>query len=271
MTLAEQVKAHTTQIAEGVRNRILILDVERTMAYVEGRSWGRDDFKNRWLPSDFIKQPARIICFGARWYGEDDITFRAEWHRGGHQKMIKDLHRLLGQADFVTTHNGDRADLPWFRESLPQYGLKYPKPFKSIDTYKVMRREFPAYHSKSLVEAAKFLGIPYTKQGRWSLEVADAACAGDRAMREQLETYQLGDVVLQGAVYDGLRGYMPNHPHFDGNDSELQCNQCASVDLRRDGEVLKVVQTKAAYQCRNCGGWTDAGIVRRIARNRGTR
>ncbi len=92
MSLAERAAA--TPIAEGVRNRILILDVERTMAYIEGRAWGRDDFKNRWLPSHFITKPPRIICFGARWYGDDDIMFHAEWHRGGHKAMIHRLHRL---------------------------------------------------------------------------------------------------------------------------------------------------------------------------------
>lgn len=251
--------------------RILIFDVERIEGHASVRFWDRGQFKNGWFPSDCVITPPRIICYGARWYGEDEIMLRGEWERGGHRKLITDLWQLIEAADITVTHNGDRADLPWFRESLPQYGLKFPKPPKSVDTYKVMRQAFPSYHSKSMVETAKFLGVPLGKVGHWSRALADAAAAKDPDAIAELMEYQAGDVILQGAVYDALRGYIPNHPHITTDGDTKVCNQCGSLDLKPNGDALAVVQLRAAYRCRNCGANVSAGHIKRVAASRGLR
>ncbi|GAB3863432.1 hypothetical protein GCM10028801_31040 [Nocardioides maradonensis] len=250
---------------------ILIFDVERVEGRAEVRFWDRGQFKGSWFPSDAVLSPPRIICWGARWYGSDKILTGAEWRKGGHERMIRQLWELVERADVVVGHNVDRADLPWLRESLPQYGIPLPRPAKSVDTYKVMRQQFPAWHSKSLTEAAKFLNVPLGKEGKWSRDLADAAVAGDRDAQRELLTYQKGDIVLSGAVYDGMRGYIPNHPFITTDGDERVCNQCGSLDLAHNGEVRAVVMDYAAYRCNNCGGNLRAGYVKRAALSRGIR
>lgn len=268
MTLADRINA--VEIQRKTRS-ILIFDVERTKGSFTGRFWSRGDFKNGWFPAEYVTQPPRIICWGARWYGSDEVLLHAEWQRGGHKRMIYGLWELIEAADIIVTHNGDNADVPWLMESLPQYGLNFPKPPKSVDTLKVMRSSFKSYHSKSLTETAKFLGIPLDKVGHWSLDLADRACAGDKEAQVELLAYQHGDVILQGAVYDGLRGYMPNHPHVVTDGDQKACNQCGSVDLAENGDVQKVVQLRAAWRCRNCGGNLEAGYLKRVATTKGLR
>jgi hypothetical protein len=266
MSLAGRV---TAKKIERSTSRILIFDVERIEGHAHIRFWDRGQFKNNWFPSEFITAPPRIICWGARWYGTKKILTGAEWREGGHERMIRGLWQLVERADVVVTHNGDKADIPWLRESLPQYGIPFPKPPKSVDTFKVMRTGFSAWHSKSLVETAKFLGVPLDKQGKWSRDLADRAVAGDREAQQELLEYQRGDVVLSGAVYDALRGYIPNHPHITTDGEERVCNQCGSLDLKPNGERLATKLYYAAYRCNNCGGNVSAGHVKRAALSQG--
>jgi len=51
------------QIAEGVRNRILILDVERLDGITQQHYWDRADLKNRYIHYEtVIRHPRITIC-----------------------------------------------------------------------------------------------------------------------------------------------------------------------------------------------------------------
>src|SRR3954470_16556270 len=112
VSLTEQVQAHTTQIAEGVRNKILILDVERVKPEYRIRSWDRK-ISQRWLNYDELTIAARtsLVCWS--WYDEDEIHSAAEWDKGGRDQFLRRVHRVMEQADIIVTPNGANADEPW--------------------------------------------------------------------------------------------------------------------------------------------------------------
>ncbi len=156
----EQIKAKlTTPIVEGVRNRILILDVERLDGISQQHWWDRGDLKNRYVHHEtVIRQPrTTIACF--KWYDEDEVIRLAEWDEGGRETFLKRVHVLLSEADILVGHYIDNADVPWLKGDLHiEAGLPPLPPFKTVDTLKVLRREFKS-------------GAPFK-----SLDVESTAC-----------------------------------------------------------------------------------------------
>src|SRR4051794_4372984 len=95
--LADKVKASiaaTTAIAEGVTERILVLDVERLTGITEQHWWDRGDLKNRYIHHETVKREPRTTIVCAKWYDEPDIIRLAEWDAGGRGQFLKRVHRL---------------------------------------------------------------------------------------------------------------------------------------------------------------------------------
>src|SRR5699024_5085271 len=63
--------------------------------------------------------------------------------QGRQEQFLRKVHRLMEKADIIVGHNVDRADVPWLKGDLHiEAGLPPLPPFKTVDTLKVMRREF---------------------------------------------------------------------------------------------------------------------------------
>ena len=122
MSIAEI--AATTPIVKGVRNRILILDVERLPGITEQRWWDRGDLKNRYIHHETVVREPRTTIVCAKWYDQPDVMRFAEWDKGGRGQFLKRVHRLVSEADIIVGHNLDRADVPWLKGDfyLPRIG-----------------------------------------------------------------------------------------------------------------------------------------------------
>ena len=115
MSLAALVEAATFQINADVRNRILILDVERLPGKTEQTWWDRGDLKNRYIHHETVTREPRTTIVCAKWYDQADVMRFAEWDKGGRGSFLKRVHRLMGEADIIIGHNLDGADVPWLK------------------------------------------------------------------------------------------------------------------------------------------------------------
>lgn len=259
MTLAAQY-----QIAAGVRNRILILDVERLPGITKQYWWDRGDLKNRYIHYETIERQPRTTIVCAKWYDSPDIVQLAEWDKGGRKKFLREVHRLMGQADIIVGHNIDQADVPWLLGDLHiEAGLPPLPPFKTVDTLKVLRTQFKSGAPfKSLDAFCQIVGIP-AKTDKYDRAAMERAVTDKSTEdRERLVAYCAGDVLATQGLLDYLRPHIKNHPALfvDGKDKLTVCNRCGHSTEPIARRYVANVMTYSMRKCLNCGGHSRLSI-----------
>lgn len=265
MTLADRRDAATTPIAQPVNNRILILDVERLDGISVQHWWERGNLKNRYIRYEEVTRQPRTTIVCAKWYDEPDVIRLAEWDKGGRRKFLGKVHRLMSKADILVGHNLDQADVPWLKGDLHiEAGLPPLPPFKTVDTLKVLRREFKSGAPfKSLDAFCQIVGIP-AKTDKYDRRAMERAVT-DKSVpdRERLTDYCAGDVVATQGLYDYLRPHIKNHPALfvDGENAMSVCNRCGSPDTAPcTKRYVANVLTYTMLKCANCGGYRRLSI-----------
>lgn len=266
MSLAEQIKT----IAPEVRNHILILDVERLPGKTEQSWWDRGDLKNRYIHHETVTREPRTTIVCAKWYDEPDVMRYAEWDKGGRGLFLKRVHHLMAEADIIVGHNLDGADVPWLKGDFyfPRIGHTHrPRldplpPFKTVDTLKVLRREFKTGAPfKSLAAVNQILGVP-GKTDVYDREAMERAVAGSAEDRERLTDYCAGDVVASQWLYDWERPHIKNHPalFIDGKNKLTVCNRCGHDTDDVAKRYVANVLTYSMRKCENCGGYSRLSL-----------
>ncbi len=94
--------------------KILIYDVETapTLAYV-WRMWKENISPNQ------IVEHGRVLCWAAKWYGDDEVLWMDARHEEDETEMLSHLHALIEEADAVVTYNGNNFDIPVVNTQFP--------------------------------------------------------------------------------------------------------------------------------------------------------
>lgn len=254
----------------GVRNRILILDVERVAGITQQAWWDRKDLQKRYIHHETVIREPRTTIVCAKWYDSDDVVRLTEWDKGGRGLFLKRVHALMAQADIIVGHNLDGADVPWLLGDfyLPRIGHKHKPqlpplpPFKTIDTLKVMRRQFRSGAPfKGLDALCQILGIP-AKTDAYDRDAMERAVSGSSVDRERLVDYCAGDVIATQGLFDALRPHIKNHPHLfvDGEDKLTTCNRCGNQTELTARRYVGTVLSYAMRKCVSCGGYSRISI-----------
>jgi len=270
-SLATRLAARTTPIVAGVRNRILILDVERLDGITQQHWWERGALKNRYIHHETVIREPRTTIMSAKWYDSDEVLRYNEWDQGGRGKFLKNCHRLMERADIIVGHNLDNADIPWLKGdfAFPRIGHKHVPnlaplpPFKTIDTLKVLRKEFKSgVPFKGLDAFCLINGLP-AKTDKYDAQRMERAVAGSVEDQETLGSYCDGDVVATQGVLDYLRPHIKNHPALfvDGENAMSVCNRCgASETLPCTKRYVANLLTYTMLKCANCKGYRRLSI-----------
>lgn len=265
MSLADRLEqAAGVPIADGARNRILVLDVERIDGITQQHWWDRGDLKNRYVHHEtVIRQPrTTIVC--AKWYDRPDVIRLAEWDKGGRKPFLRKVHQLMAQADIIVGHNIDKADIPWLKGDLHiEAGLPPLPPFKTVDTLKVLRSEFKSGAPfKSLDAFCQIVGIPSKTDHYDRLAMERAVTDKSVEDRERLTDYCAGDVIATQGLYDWARPYIKNHPaiFMDGKDKLTTCHRCGGETDMIARRYVANVLTYSMRKCERCQGYSRISI-----------
>ena len=270
MTIAELAARRVATIAPEVRNRILVLDVERLPGLTQQRWWDRGDLKNRYVHHETVVREPRTTIVCAKWYDQPDVMRFAEWDKGGRGLFLKKVHALLAQADIVVGHNVDGADVPWLKGDfhLPRIGHKHRPdlpplpPFKTVDTLKVLRKEFKSGAPfKGLDAFCQIVGVP-AKTDRYDPDAMERAVAGSVEDRERLVSYCDGDVIAGQWIYDWTRPHNKTHSALfvDGQSKLTTCNRCGHETTDVVRRYVANVLTYSMRRCTNCRGYSRLSI-----------
>lgn len=229
--------------------KILTIDIESKphKAYV----WGHWDQN---IPLGMVIEDGGMICFAAKWLGSDEIVFYSDF-ADGHEGMVRAAHKLLSEADIVVGYNSDRYDIKRLNNEFLALKMAPPRPYRSIDLFKVNKKQFDL-PSKKLDYLAQFTDngskVKHEGFGLWV-----ACMANDPEAWARMEEYNRGDVIVTEKTYISLLPWLTNVPHmgmFVAKDT--CCPYCGSEDIIADGEVKVLVQTYALFHCNNCEGWS---------------
>ena len=239
--------------------KILTLDIETTRAVVETFSLWKP-----FIGIDRVIMDSRILCFAAKWRGDDKVIFKSSWEDNddeSYRKMLDSAWDLLDSADVVVTWNGDRFDIQWIQSEFIRLGLPRTSPFKSLDLIKVLKRHFKqGLLSMKLDWSARLLlGDKKTPHGGTDLwhEIRYGNRDRKRAAQAKMKEYNIQDVVLTEQI---LEKYLPwtnlNLSLYAGNGDELlHCTKCNSTNLHRRGKKFyhTTAFTYYLHRCNDCG------------------
>ncbi|ALF00401.1 DnaQ-like DNA polymerase III subunit [Mycobacterium phage Archie] len=251
--------------------RVLILDIETQRAIVE--TFGL--FK-QFIGIDQVQVPTRVLCWAAKWRGEDRVMFKAAWDdhdEAAYRSMMQVMWDALDSADIVVTWNGDRFDLQWLEAEFLRLGMGRPMPYKSVDLIKTVRRWFKGgLMSMKLDWSARMIlkdrKVHHGGSDLW-WDIRHGTRAEKRAAQKIMREYNEHDVRLTGRLFEHHLPYLNlNLALYEDtvDDGVERCVKCNSENLKKDG-VKAYVTTAGVYQMYRC---KDCGATSRGKRIRGT-
>lgn len=211
--------------------------------------------------------PGYFLCFAWKWLGEKKIrTFALPDYTGfkndkeNDKRLIKDLWKLLDEADIIIAHNGDRFDIKKSNARFISHGLKPPSPYKTIDTLKFARRNF-AFDSNKLDDLGKMLGVgkklPHTGFHLWR-----KCMEGDPKAWKKMRDYNAQDVNLLEKVYEKLKPWAASHPDLRVYEDKTGCPSCLSEKVQKRGFRISLKRKRQSLCCQNCGHWFTGEIIK---------
>lgn len=227
--------------------KILLLDIETSpnTAYVWGL-WNENINLQRLIDS------SSVLCWAAKWLGDDHIYFGSTF-KDGPKRMMKKIHKLIDEADAIVHYNGTKFDIPTLNKEFLLFGMEPPAPYKQVDLLKVARNKFK-FPSNKLDYVAKALGVGGKVSHKGFQLWIDCMNRVPEAW-VQMEEYNKNDVVILEGVYKKLLPWIKTHPNASVYDNGLVCPNCGSPRHHRRGHAITSMYKYPRYQCIDCGNW----------------
>lgn len=237
--------------------KVLLLDIE-TLAD-QAWVWGRYE-------QNIIKviRHGHLLCFAYKWLGEDTFVlgqddFKTYKPRSDDDsKLLKELWKLLDEAEIVIAHNGKSFDLKKITSRFIVHGLRPPSPYRIIDTKQEIKKiaRFESNKLDDLGEQIHF-GRKLEHEG-W--ELWEGCYNGDKESWAKMKAYNKQDVDLLERLYLILRPWIKTHPNMAIYNDITACTKCGSGHLQRRGIAFNNSTKYHRIQCLSCGGWMRATL-----------
>lgn len=228
-------------------SRLLVLDIETRPLLVY--TWGM--FQQNISPAQ-VKDWGGLLCFAAKWHGSDEMIFHAEWGRGGKERMVREAHRLLDEADGVIGWNSRKFDERKLNAEFQRAGLRRPTPYRSVDLMASQRRD-TAYPSNKL-ESRRLIHGREGKVDTGGFPLWIGCMEGDREARKLMEEYNRHDVRMTEEEFDAMRagGWVRSLPNLSILGGDV-CPNCGSDRLHAHKPHHAATRRYPLWVCDDCG------------------
>lgn len=228
----------------------LFFDIE-TSFYV-GWFW-RPSWKASIGPHQII-QDKKIICIGYKWQYEDRVHM-LKWDKDQDEKvMLRKFMKVLGEADEIIGHNGDKFDLKYLRTRCIQEGiLMFPK-YRTLDTLLKARRYFN-FPSNKLGEIAKFLKVPQEKQNVDYTLWTDVVLKKDKKALKKMCNYCAQDVIVLESIFEKMCPYIDHNTNHavQRRLDKWHCPECTSDNVKLSHtDTTPMGYIKRHMKCLDC-------------------
>jgi uncharacterized protein YprB with RNaseH-like and TPR domain len=203
--------------------KILLLDIETTPMQVY--TWGLWDQN---ISIDQIIKSTEMLCFGARWLDGKKVIFKSV-HHDGKKEMLKELHKLMDEADLLVGWNSAAFDHKHINREFLENKMAPPSPTKDLDLMSITKANF-LFPSNKLDYVAQKLDIgAKVKHSGFKLWIR--CMAGDKKAWKEMKEYQIQDVNLLVDLYHELL------PWFVGKASATTKEKLAISGYDKESEV----------------------------------
>lgn len=204
-------------------------------------------------------KPPFVISWAGKWLFDNvtmgDVVTPRESIKRNDKRVVTSIHKLLNQADFVITHNGDKFDIKELNWHFLLNNLTPNNRYKSIDTLKKSREVFRA-PSHAMDYLLYRLG--YDRKLHTGYELWEQVERGDQEAINQMYAYNVNDVFMLEDLYLRIRGWMKTHPNFaqfvnmyqELEDGESSCPRCLQSIYKT--KFQKKYTTPAGYIYKSC-------------------
>jgi len=179
-----------------------------------------------------IQKHKKIICISYKWQYEDKVH-TLKWTKKQNDKgIVKEFIKVLGEADEIVAHNGDRFDIKEIRTRAIKEGvLMFPK-YRTFDTLKKARKYFN-FNSNRLDYIGQVLEVG-RKLDHEGIDLWLSVVDGDKDALQRMIDYCEQDVILLEDVFHALSPYVDHNTNHSvhNNKGKAYCPNCASKEVQ---------------------------------------
>jgi DNA polymerase elongation subunit (family B) len=233
--------------------KILLVDIET--APLEVYCWQLFDQN---IALNQIIKDISVLSWSAKWYGEKEVMYqdvRGQKNLRDDKKILKDLWKLLDEADIVLGQNSDRFDIPLLNARFLDNGFPPPSSFRKLDTLKIAKRNFKFTSNKLEYTTGKFCLTKKLIHKKFPGFLLWAECLkGNLEAFEEMEIYNKTDVTSLEEYYNKLKPWDKSINFNSYNDDLKNYCSCGSSDFVK---LKKFATTNLGryelFRCKSCG------------------
>lgn len=233
--------------------KILVLDIETApiLAYV----WGLFDQN---IGLNQIKQDWHLMSWAAKWLGENEVFYQDQRDAKkleDDKKILKELWKLIDEADYVLGQNSRRFDLKKLNARFLAHGFPPPSSYRHIDTLVMAKKHFGftsnklAYMSENFNQ--KFKKLDHAKYS--GFELWNECMKGNRSAWNEMKKYNVQDVrateelALKFIPWEKSINFNSFSDHFD-----VVCS-CGSISFKEIKVKHENSSRNRRFICNTCG------------------
>ena len=210
------------------KTRRLFFDIETS--YITARVWRTG---KQWVDAKSITSEKKIICACYKWQYEDKVHTLMWDEKQNDKKLLKELSKILGQADEIIAHNGDRFDIKELRTRCLIQGVPMFPKYRTLDTLKKARKYFN-FHSNRLDYLGQTLEVGRKLDHEGIDMWIDVQEKKSKKALKKMADYCVQDVILLEDVFNVLMPYIDHNTNFSvlKGGSKWACPECASEKVK---------------------------------------
>jgi len=230
--------------------RRLFFDIETS--FMLGWFW-RPSYKTSIGPHQVIEN-TKIICISYKWQHEDEVHTVIWDDDQDDKKLLQEFVKILGAANEIVAHNGDKFDMKVFRtRCIAQDVLMFPR-YRTFDTLKKARGFF-AFPSNKLDELGNFLGVGRKMETGGHELWEDIVLHRDPAALKKMVKYCERDVILLEDVFTKMCPYVDHNTNFAVQKrlDKWHCPECTSEQVKLSHtDTTPMGYIKRIMKCLRC-------------------
>lgn len=236
--------------------KVLLFDIET--APMLGYVWSLWDNN---ISLDQLYKDWHVLSWCAKWL--DDPPHKAMYadqrkakNIEDDKKILKQIWKLLDEADIVIAQNGKAFDHKKLNARFVQNGMKPPSTYKIIDTLIIAKKHF-AFTSNKLEYMSdklctKYRKLKHDKFPGFSMWLE--CMRGNKAAWREMEKYNRHDVLALEELYYKL---IPWDDSINFNlyhdDADITCGACGHDKFKSKGYHYTSSGKYKRFKCKKCG------------------
>lgn len=235
--------------------KVLLIDIETAPLLVH--CWGLFDQN---IGLNQVKSDWHILSFSAKWLHDAPkktiyMDQRNIKNIEDDSKLLKEVWKLLDEADIVISQNGIRFDTKKLNARFILNGMQAPSSFKQIDTLVIAKKHF-GFTSNKLEYMSDKLCTKYKKQTKRKFagfELWKECLAGNKQAWQEMEKYNKYDVLALEELYLKLIPWDSTVNFSLYYDNDIQTCTCGSTEFKHIGFHYTPSGKFQRFRCKKCG------------------